>query len=408
MKSLILKGLILASLFFLLLNSCGGGGGGFSAGGGIDGTGIMSAGVVSAFGSIVVNGTEFDTSEATIIINGAEVGVGDDFVLDELAIGMVVKVEGRIKEDGSAVADRVNYSTNVNGPVESVSGTDPITNEKEIVVLGQTVVVNFITKFKPDSLGFDTIANDDVVEVSGYFDDTGVIRATFIEKTGNFSSGSIVEVTGFVTNLDTGLDTFEINGLTVNYASIAGDLPEGIPAADLFVEVEGTLDTPGGEMFATNIELADELDGEDGDELEIMGFVTEIISDNDIIKFKIGNRQVHAQADLELVVYVDGLPDDIVPGQKLEAEGTLEGGILIAHEIEFWKPDQIEVEGLVCCIVSDSQFTVGDQVVQTDGDTKFEPEDLIIRDDINLEVKGVPVDIDHSAIEADKVSLEME
>ena len=71
MKSLNLKGLILASLFCILLTSCSGGGG-MSAGGGIDGTGIMSAGVVTAFGSIVVNGTEFDTTKASVIVNGVE------------------------------------------------------------------------------------------------------------------------------------------------------------------------------------------------------------------------------------------------------------------------------------------------------------------------------------------------
>jgi len=111
-----------------VLNSCGGGGG-MTAGSGIDGTGIMSAGVVSAFGSIIVNGTEFDTSNAVVVVKGEEIGVGDDDVQANLEIGMVVTVEGRIKEDGSAVADRVIYSSNVAGPVESVSGIDPITNE---------------------------------------------------------------------------------------------------------------------------------------------------------------------------------------------------------------------------------------------------------------------------------------
>ena len=79
MKSMILKGLILASIVSMLLISCDGGGSSH-AGGGIDGTGIMSAGVVSAFGSIEVNGTEFDTSNAEVFINGELVGVGDEFV----------------------------------------------------------------------------------------------------------------------------------------------------------------------------------------------------------------------------------------------------------------------------------------------------------------------------------------
>jgi hypothetical protein len=146
-----------------------------------------------------------------------------------------------------------------------------------------------------------------------------------------------------------------------------------------------------------------------------MGFVTEVISVNDIIKFKIGNQEVHVDSDDQIVEYVDGDPSDIRPGQKLEAEGSLEDGILIAVEIEFWEPDQIEVEG----IVADVDFLGGfpeftfegreDQVVQTDEDTEFEninKED--IEPGLNIEVKGVPLDIAQSVIKADKVSLEID
>jgi hypothetical protein len=413
MKPYHLRGVIFVLFSVFLLISCGsGGGGGMTAGGGIGGSGIISQGAVSAFGSIVVNGTEFDTSNAAIIVNGEE-GFGDEFVQENLDIGRVVTVEGRINTDESAVADRVVYSTNVNGPVESVNATDPITNEKEVVVLGQTVVVNFITKFEPDTIGFDTIAEVDVIEVSGYRDFDGKIRATFIEKTGEFISGSIVEVTGLIKNLNSSLETFEINGLTVNYALIANDLPEGIPADDLFVEVQGTLDTPEGEMIANEIELGDEVDGEDGDEFEIMGFVTEIISDLNIIKFKVGNQVVHVDPDS--AVFVDGFPDDIAAGQKLEAEGSLEGGILFAWEIEFWKPDQIEVEGIVDWVVFIDDFPEftfeerEDQRFQTNNETEFEDvEPDEIEAGMELEVKGVPQDIEQSVVKADKVSFEIE
>ena len=104
---------------------------------------------------------------------------------------------------------------------------------------------------------------------------------------------------------------------------------------------------------------------------------------------------------------MDGTADDIALGVKLEAEGTLEGGILFADEVEFWEPDQIEVEGLVTNIVSLSEFTVGDQVVQTDAETVYEdgtPDDIALG--VNLEVKGVPVDIIRSILVADKVSFE--
>jgi hypothetical protein len=275
------------------------------------------------------------------------------------------------------------------------------------MVLGQTVVVNVITRFKPDTFGFNNIVPNDVVAVSGYFDDTGAIRATFIEKTGGFSPGMVVEAKGPVMNLQNlGLNkTFEINNLTVNYTSIADDLPEGIPAEGQFVEVEGTIPTVDGEMTALEIELADDLDGDDVEQFEIMGFVTEIISTGDTIEFKVGNQRVHVEADM--AVFVDGSVNDIVLGVKLEAEGNLEGSILFADEVEFWKPDQIEIEDFVTEVFSETEFTVGDQDVQTDSETVFEgvlPDEIEV--DMMIEVKGVPVDIDHSVLIADKVSLE--
>ncbi len=408
MRSYHLRGFISALFSAFLLISCGSGGGG-TAGGGIGGSGIFSTGAISAFGSVEVNGTRFDTSNAAVIINGVEIGVGDDSVLDNLELGMVVTVEGRMKEDGRFVADRVIYSANVVGPVENISDIDATT--KEIVVLGQTVIVNVITLF--EETDFNGITEDDVVEVSGYFDDNGVIRATFLEKTGDIASVFEFEVTGFVENLDPDLETFMINGLRIDYSSISSDLPEGIPADDQFVEVEGRL--VAGEMIAMTIELADELGGEDGDEIEIMGFVTEVISENDIIKFKIGNQEVHVDSDPEIVEYVDGVPSDITPGQKLEAEGSLVDGILIAVEIEFWELDQIEVEGIVDVVVfidDFPEFTLEDredQVVQTNAETEFEDINKEeIEAGINIEVKGVPQDIEQSVIKADKVSFEIE
>jgi hypothetical protein len=108
-------------------------------------------------------------------------------------------------------------------------------------------------------------------------------------------------------------------------------------------------------------------------------------------------------------IFVDGTQEDIAPGVKLEAEGCLVDGILHAWEIEFWEPDQVEVEGVVTNIVSSAEFTVGDQVVQTNENTVFDggtPEDIEL--DVLIEIKGVPTDIDYSIIIADKVSFEQE
>jgi hypothetical protein len=401
MKTLHSTGFVWILLCALVLVFCGGCGSSSTTAdsGGIGGTGHrISVGSITAFGSIVVNGTEFDTSDAVIIVEGEEVGVGDDAVLDNLDIGRVVTVEGTGSGDAtSTVADRVTYNDDVEGPVESVDEIDPAT--KEIVVLGQTVIVNVVTAFKATT--FDTIAKNDVVEVSGMVDDTGAIWATFLEKTGEFMPGLVVEVTGLVKNLDTELETFEINELTVDYSSIdPADLLDDF-ADGLLVEAEGTLDALGGKLLATEIELGDALDSEEANQFEIMGFVTDFVS---VLEFTVGYQQV-VQTD-EDTVFTDGTTDDVAPGVKLEAEGSLVDGILLAWEIEFWEPDQIEVEGVVTDSVSPSEFTVGDQVVNTDEDTVYEgitPDDIALG--VLLEVKGTLVG---SILVADKVSFEEE
>jgi hypothetical protein len=367
-------------------------------GGGIGGSGVVSRGSISAFGSIIVNGAEFDIANATIIVEGEEIGIGDDVALGNLDVGRVVTVYGT---DGkSAVADRVTYNDDVEGPVESIRNIDTLT--KELIVLGQAVVVNVITEFKGTT--FDTIILSDVVEVSGFFDDTGAIRATFLEKTGDFSPGVAVEIEGYVENLDSDLEIFEINELTVDYSSAdTSGLPGGVPANGLLVEIDGTLDASGGEMLAASVELEDDLDVEDADSIEVTGFVTDFVS---AVEFTVGNQAVQTDVD---ILFVDGTAADIALGVKLQVEGSLVDDILLAKEIEFWDSDQIEVEGEVTAISSPTEFTVGSQVVQTDVGTVFEdgtPEEIVLG--VKLEVKGVPIDIAQSVLVADKVAFEKE
>jgi len=52
--------------------------------------------------------------------------------------------------------------------------------------------------------------------------------------------------------------------------------------------------------------------------------------------------------------------------------GILSNGVLYATEIEFWQPDQIELEDPVAAIASANEFTVGSQLVRTDSGTVFE------------------------------------
>ena len=94
------KSIVLALLAFLMLISCSDSSSKPTSGGGVGGTGVISRGHITSIGSIVVNGTEFNTDDTVIIVGGEEKGIGDDVVMDNLKIGMVVTVKGRLEEDG--------------------------------------------------------------------------------------------------------------------------------------------------------------------------------------------------------------------------------------------------------------------------------------------------------------------
>jgi surface antigen len=340
-------------------------------------------------------------TNAAVIIRGKEVGVGDDAVRENIDIGKVVIVEGRrVGEAGTLVADRVIYSSSVQGPVASVQSIDP--SLKQVMVLGQKVILNVVTLFRDTT--FDGLAPNDIVEISGFLDDTGAIWATFVGKTGVFVPGLEAEVKGFVNNLDADLKTFQINGLIVNYASAdTSRLPDGTLSNGLLVEVIGILDAVGAEMSATEIGPGDEVGVADANEIEVTGFVTALFS---LSEFTVGNQRVKSDVG---TLFVDGTQADVALGAKIEVSGILSNGVLYATEIEFWQPDQIEFEDPVAAIASANEFTVGSQLVRTDSGTVFEggtPEDIVVG--VLLEIKGVPVDTARSIVVADKVSFENE
>ncbi len=174
-KRLFFKNLRLFLPLFLLfpaIVSCGGGAGeGLLAGGGIGGTGITSVGPITALGSIFVNGIEFQTTNATVTINGV---ASDD---KELQVGMVVKVEGTVNADGkTGKADMVIFDHNAAGPINSID-----LGKSTLEVMGQTVVVDaqtIIAGLPGNTPGLADLATNDLVEISGLADADGTINAT--------------------------------------------------------------------------------------------------------------------------------------------------------------------------------------------------------------------------------------
>ena len=318
--SLLRKFLLIGAM--LLVASCGSGGGGDNvASGGIGGTGI-SAGAITGFGSVFVNGVEFDSSGASITVNGVPASES------ELKVGMVVTVLGTINGN-TGTAATVTAEDVVQGPVEQV------VDANTLIVLGQTVTVDENTGLDNNVL---PVAGD-LVEIYGFVKDKGLIAGTLVE-----TKAALAEfgVTGFVEN--TNATTFTIGALTINYsAADTSGLPGGAPSDGLMVEVKGSnLLGPVGELIAAKVELAG-LGLANASEAEVEGFVTD--DANAPGEFTLGNQLVQTTASTQ---FEGGTPGDIAVGVKLEVEGALVNGVLIAREVEF--RDDIKLESDVASV----------------------------------------------------------
>ena len=335
-------------LALIVLMACGGGGssgsfGDLVAGGGIGGTGI-TIGAISGFGSVIVNDVYYGTNETKVFLNGVLLeGQGDSVVLSNLAIGMVVRIESRYQPDGSAEAQRIYFTGSLNGPVQSITPID--SKVKILSILGQSVIVDDQTHF--ENTNFDEIAVGDVVEVSGWPNADGQLRATYAGKiTDPPTSGSEVMIKGTVTESISDQRLFRINQLIVDMIEL--DDAVEVPDVGQLVMVYGDLDN-NGILVAGKLEIENELGVEDSENVEIEGIVTQVpvlpAVDYDFI---LGSTKIKTD---EATNFVGLTIDDIMPGARLLVEGTLSQGVLLADEVK--AKDKVDIEGSVGGVAMD-------------------------------------------------------
>jgi hypothetical protein len=350
------------------LAACGGGGGGDDSqnpppgngggnpppAGGIDGVGI-AAGAISGFGSIIVNGVKFSTTNATFRIEDSPGSESD------LEVGDIVEVEGRISDDGkTGTAETVSFNDSVEGPVSDVSLAT-----STLDVLGQTVRVTGTTIFD-DSFSNPSLAGisaGDIVEVSGFPDGSGAIVATRIEPK---PAGGTYELFGVVSSLDTNARRFNLSTTLVNYASAT--LPNGSPSNGACVEVKGNT-FASGVLTATRVEVkACNGTVANGDRGEIEGVITRFASATD---FSIGTRSITTNAT---TTYEGGTAADLRLNVKVEAEGSFNAaGVLVAKKVAFKKETSARLLGTVDSInAANASITIFGVTVLTNAGTSFE------------------------------------
>lgn len=338
-----------ALLAAALISSCGGGGE-IVAGVGSGGTGGIAAGPISGFGSVIVNGTRFDDTGASVTINDVP-----DRSVSELRLGMVVEVRGTI--DAASLAGRaetIRAVLAVEGPVSAIDAA-----AGTLVVLEQRVRADASTVLEGFS-GLPAIAPGDIVQISGLKDaSAGVIAATRIERRPPFAAGSTMfEVEGEVSAPAT--TTFRLGALTVNYATATRiDFPAGGLSAGLGVKVTAKQPPAGGMLTATVVRVRAPAAPASGTRLEIEGYVSGFVS---AATFSVGNQQVNATA----AGFENGTAADLANGRRVEVEGTLAGNVLNATKVSLRSASSdasAELEGPITDFLSPANFKVRGQLV---------------------------------------------
>jgi hypothetical protein len=309
--------LILALVCFALSYSCGSGTDQLSASGGVGGTGV-TIGEVSQYGSIFVNGVEFDTQAAEIFVEGAPAGSGDQAVRDHLPLGQQVVIQGDFTGERSGTALRVDGFYRVLGPVQSAPQIDD--DSIEFTVLGQTIYVDRQTQLAGVTLV--TLTQGMMLRVSGPVDAQGAVHAGLITRV--LAMDGVVGVKGRVESLNAQQESFRINGLTVQYGDIQG--PTAILTQDQMVAVEGTLEDD--ELQATQVEWFQTESIASADEFLIDGFITVSDTQN---QWRMGEYQVRLGSGTR---FEDISPEDLMAGARIKVRGRLQDRLLQADQVE--------------------------------------------------------------------------
>lgn len=192
---------------------------------------ISSSGVISAPGSVSINGVRYETGAANVTMNGQPAFPSD------LRAGHTIALQGAVDEGGTrGTANLIEYQAAVVGPVEAVDSS-----RQRAIVLGQTVVSNADTVYdsRIATGGLDGVAIGSRVQISGFLNADGLIVATRIEPAG---ANAALQVSNRVAGLDLANQLFALDRLTVDYgSSMVIDLPGGMPADGMAVVVRGSL-----------------------------------------------------------------------------------------------------------------------------------------------------------------------
>ena len=280
-----------------------------ACGGGVSeqGTGsdlpTFANGPISGFGSIIVGGVHYDDSAARVVDEDG-VALGSD----ALRLGMVVRIDGKNLDRGTltATAETVTTVSEIIGPVtarDDVAGT--------ITVLDQTV------RIVPAPAIDRAVAVGDVVEVYGLYDAS---RTRYTATAILHRNPTSYKLHGKAASVGTG--SFRIGGATIAFTTAPQGLANGV---EMSVRLQKTLDGSGRWVLKSGATSTTTVP-KDGTEVESEGVVTAYDS---LASFVVNGITVNASS-----ARLQPTGATLAVGVRVEAEGTMKGGVLVASKVE--------------------------------------------------------------------------
>ena len=292
---------------------------------------VTKTGIISNLDNdMTVNGTSYDTNNATVVVDGVETDVSN------LKEGMLVTVTGTESADGTANARTISFTDDVEGMV--LNSSVDASGARVLNVLGQRVLLDANTVFESNDTNdvtTDDIDVGNIVEVSGYSNGNGEIQATRVEvKSAQYDLGEKMELKGNISNLTN--TTFNIGQLTINVENAVLDNDfMGTLQNGQYVEVSSYEDLDANGYFVANeIELKNngtkEVQHNSNDEkVEIKGAITAELVNGQL---EINGSKVILDTN---TVFDEVINNKLTQGAIVEAEGYINvDGIFVATELE--------------------------------------------------------------------------
>ncbi|NNL48275.1 MAG: hypothetical protein HKO76_07905, partial [Acidimicrobiia bacterium] len=357
------NGLILSGLALLLTAACGGSGSNSAPAPlpVVTTDDVMFVGPITGFGSVILNGAQFDTASATVTMDDGPGTVSD------LKIGMIVSIGGTIDTDtGFARASEISFVDDAEGPITSIDRA-----AGSFVVLGRTVFVDELTVL--EGATFEDLEVGHVVKISGLWRRQQQIQAAYVYRSAlQFMEGMTMQVKGEIADLDIGQQRFRIGTQSCDYSAAMLELGGTDLANGMYVQVTSTAMIQNGHMLANMVRArnrhTDRYQLCAGEcQYELIGYVTAYESET---SFEVDGQAVTTTGD---TVYVNGTSDTLTLDVKVSIDGMLnDASELVADRIVFHLPSLVEIKGNVEALDEGNEIvTVLGIAVQTNEFTLF-------------------------------------